>query len=120
MNFQPKGGGKGYTTGINSLESAIKSKWTFRGNRNRHIIVYYSNNRTQEIENYNRLTDIWEANNYTTNSSKRLVLFTSNDKPWDVVSTHWGNVIQYPSENGIGLNNIDFNTILSTIICNSI
>lgn len=120
MHFKSKGGGVGYTIGINSLENAIKSKWSYRGDKNRHIIFYYSNNMNQEIENLNRLTDIWESNNYTNNTSKRLVLFTPNDKPWDEVSTNWNNVIHYPSENGLGLNIIDFNTILSAIICNSI
>lgn len=120
MRFQPKGGGVGYTTGINSIENAIKSKWTYRGNRNRHIIFYFSNNMTQEIQNYNRLTDIWESNNYTNNTSKRLVLFAPNDKPLDIITTNWDNVIHYPSENGIGLSDTKLKTIITAITCHSI
>lgn len=120
IQFQSKGGGEGYTIGIKSLESAIKSKWTFRANRNRHIILYYSNNKTQETVDWDMLTDIWESNKYTNNSSKRLVLLTPNDKPWDIISNNWNNVIHYPSENGIDLSVLDFKTILEATTCNSI
>lgn len=106
------------TPGLEAIELAIKSKWTDYGNRQKHLIIIYSNNKSfASVENFNLLTDLWDGQSYMSNrSAKRLIIFAPDSNAWTDIATHWDNTVHYPSREGDGLAEVDYQTILSAIV----
>jgi hypothetical protein len=106
------------TPGLEAIELAIKSKWTDYGNRQKHLIIIYSNNECfYSVENFNLLTDLWDGQDYMSNrSAKRLLIFAPDSNAWTDIATHWDNTVHYPSRAGDGLAEVDYQTILSAIV----
>jgi hypothetical protein len=102
---------------ICAIENAIKSKWMKRGERFRHIIVVYSDNKATKKMDFNYLTDCWDGQSYMSNrSAKRLIVFAPDSNAWTDIATHWDNTVHYPSRAGEGLAEVDYQTILSAIV----
>lgn len=128
-SLTPKGGGDEPENGLEAIAMAMKSEWTTDGDRQRHIIVVWSDASTHPLEktssykpegmpaNFNELTDWWEGQSSTmSKTAKRLILFTPDGAGWSDISTHWESVIHVPSKAGEGLSELDYQTILSTIV----
>jgi hypothetical protein len=127
-SLRPAGGGDEPENGLEAVALAIKSDWDKGGDRQRHIIVVYSDASTHPLEksssykpsgmpaNFNELTDWWEGQSYVSNTAKRLILFTPDAVAWTDMATHWESVIHYPSRGGAGLSDVDYSTIISAIV----
>jgi hypothetical protein len=104
-------------SGLEAIEKAIKSKWMKSGDRIRHIIVVWSNNKTKEIFDFDELTDWWDGQSYmSSRSAKRLIVFTPDTGAWTEIATHWDNTVHYPSRAAEGLTEVDAQTFLSAIV----
>ncbi|MDR1499086.1 MAG: VWA domain-containing protein [Rickettsiales bacterium] len=126
--LRPDGGGDEPENGLEAVALAIKSDWDNGGDRQRHIIVVWSDASTHPLDkpssckpsgmpaNFNELTDWWEGQSYMSRTAKRLILFTPDSSAWTDIATHWESVIHVPSRAGEGLADVDYKTILSTIV----
>lgn len=125
------GGGDIPEDGLEALAYAIKSPWTTEGQKQRHVIVVWSDACTHELgfgkaapnyprgmpANMSELSDWWET--YMKRSTKRLLLFTPNEPGWSYISDNWDNVIHYPSVTGNGLAEQNYQDILN-VLANSV
>jgi hypothetical protein len=130
-NLEPDGGGDEPENGLEALALAINSDWTKDGDRQRHIIVVYSDASTHPLEknagskpsnypqdmpkDFNELTDLWEGQKLSL-SAKRLLLFTPDSTVWTDMPIHWQNVIHYPSKASNGLEKLTYQEIISAIV----
>lgn len=130
-SLRPDGGGDEPENGLEALALAINSDWTRNGDRQRHIIVVYSDASTHSLEknsdskpvnypqeipkDFNELTDLWEGQKLSI-ASKRLLLFTPDSASWSDISVHWQNVIHYPSKASNGLEELTYQEIISAIV----
>jgi hypothetical protein len=126
--LKPLGGGPIPENGLEAVALAIKSDWDKGGDRQRHVVVVWSDVPTHPLEkssshkpsgmpaNFDELTDWWEGQAYISNTAKRLILFTPDATAWTDIVTHWESVIHVPSKAGEGLSDIDYKTILSAIV----
>jgi hypothetical protein len=126
------GGGDEPENGLEALALAIKSDWSTTGDRRRQIIVIWTDASAHKLEhnsgakpgnyptdlpkNLDELTDWWEGQTYMSSSAKRLILFTPDAYPWTDIATHWKLVVQLTSKAGDGLEEIEYSTILDTIV----
>ena len=125
------GGGDIPEDGLEALAYAIRSPWTTEGEKQRHVIVVWSDAGTHELgfgraapnypkgmpANMSELTDWWET--YMRQNSKRLLLFTPNEPGCSHISDYWDNVVHYPSVTGNGLAEQNYQEILN-IVANSV
>lgn len=121
------GGGDIPEDGLEALAYAIRSPWTADGDKQRHVIVVWSDACTHELgfgraaanyptgmpANMSELSEWWDR--YMDGSSKRLLLFTPNEPGWSTISDNWDNVIHYPSVTGNGLQEVNYNQILDVL-----
>lgn len=128
----PQGGGPEPESGLEALAMAINSDWTKGGDRRRHVIVVWSDASTHALgcgkenakypsnmpSNYDELTDWWEDEQAgkMNKSSKRLILFAPDASSWSEIGINWTNAIHHPAKAGCGLEDVDYDTILSTIV----
>lgn len=137
QSLHPVGGGDIQEDGLEALAYAIRSDWNRQQDaKHRHVIVLWTDAVPHEIGygkaspqypkgmagNMRELTRWWGnafSQGYCDQEAKRLVLFAPNDGEWNFISEQWDQVIHYPSKAGDGLNELDYETILS-YICQSI
>ena len=136
QSIEPDGGGDDPEDGLEALAYAMKSNWSKAGNKNRHVIVVWSDESTHDLgygrlaanyprnmaKNFDELTSWWGSRSLPgvmDERAKRLILFTPDAPSWNKIRDNWNNVIQYESEAGSGLKACDYEQILSAI-CNSI
>ena len=127
-DLQPMGGGDDPENGLEALAMAMNSEWTKGGDRRRHIICVWSDAPTHPLrlercvndyypqdmpKDFNELTDRWEER--MDPLAKRLILFTP-DSSWSDISNHWNLVIHHPARAGVGLTDIDYDTIINTVV----
>ena len=129
--LNPKGGGDEPENGLEALAMAIKSNWTNDGDKNRHVIVVWTDASTHPLEraesrtpyyppnmpkDLNELTDLWEDCQYMDDSAKRLVLFAPDAYAWSAIGNDWTNTMHHPAKAGEGLEDVDYELILSNIV----
>ena len=71
---------------------------------------------------FDELTEWWgdsQLPGVMDQNAKRLLLFAPESHWWSDVSDCWDQVIHFPSKAGKGLEEVDYDTIVSSI-CNSI
>lgn len=129
----PQGGGDEPENGLEALAMAINSDWTTKGDRRRHVIVVWSDASTHPLgldkcknefypqnmpTNFDELTDWWEdeQSGKMKKSAKRLVIFAPDASAWTEIGMNWSNTIHHPAKAGAGLEDVDYETILSTIV----
>jgi hypothetical protein len=134
--IEPKGGGDDPEDGLEALAYAIKSDWDSSALKKRQVIVVWSDEGTHDLgfgrsaanypngmaSDFNELTQWWGSRRtpgFMEESAKRLILFTPDKPGWSQIRDNWNNVIHYESEAGTGLQDCDYDQILSAI-CNSI
>ena len=132
-SFIATGGGPEPECGLEALAMAINSDWTHEGDKRRHVIVVWSDASTHELgesgkentqypkeipANFDALTDWWEdeQGGKMNRSSKRLILFAPDAKRWTEIGNNWTNTIHHPAKAGNGLADVDYQTILSSIV----
>jgi hypothetical protein len=128
----PSGGGDEPENGLEALAMAINSDWTAGGDRRRHVVVVWSDASTHPLgvgkessiypqdmpANFDELTDWWEdeQSGKMRKSAKRLVIFAPDASAWTEIGMNWSNTIHHPAKAGAGLEDVDYETILSTIV----
>jgi hypothetical protein len=112
---------------------AINSDWTKSGDKRRHVIVVWTDASTHKLgetgkdnplypavapANFDELTDWWEdeQGGKMNRSAKRLVIFAPDASAWTEIGLNWNNTIHHPAKAGTGLEDVDYETILSTIV----
>ena len=132
FNLKANGEELSSSPGLYAIEKAIKQKWTTRGDRQRHIIIVWSDTSTHPLEknsgskpsnypvgmpkDFNELSVCWDGQEYMTNSSaKRLILFAPDNNAWTDIATHWENTIHHPSKAGDRLAELDYKTLIASV-----
>lgn len=131
-SFVASGGGPEPESGLEALAMAIDSDWTTSGDKRRHVIVVWTDASTHQIgdgnsnpvypknmpKNFDELTDWWEdeQGGKMSKSAKRLVIFAPDASSWTEIGLNWNNTIHHPAKAGQGLEEVDYETILSTIV----
>ena len=129
----PIGGGDEEEDGLEALAYAIRSKWSTKGSKDRHIIVLWTDAAPHNLgfaksyygypkgmaKNMDELTQWWgdkyDPGYMPEQGAKRLILFAPNKGGWKTIADNWDNVVHFPSNAGDGLKDVDYQTILSCI-----
>lgn len=129
----PIGGGDEEEDGLEALAYAIRSNWSTKGSKDRHVIVLWTDAAPHSLgfaksfESYpkgmakdmDELTQWWgdkfDPGYMPEQAAKRLILFAPNKGGWKTISENWDNVVHFPSNAGDGLKDVDYQTILSCI-----
>lgn len=132
-SLQPIGGGDDPEDGLEALAYAIRSDWTTKGSKDRHIIVLWTDQKPHRLgfggsgskypkgmaRDFEELTQWWgdkECFGFMPEQPvKRLILFAPNEGEWETISENWDNVVHLPSKAGDHLQDLDYQTILSCI-----
>lgn len=131
--LSPLGGGDEPENGLEALAMAIDSDWTTGGDKRRHVVVVWSDTSTHPINtvgtdnpaypqnmpvDFDELTDWWEdeQSGKMHKAAKRLVIFAPDASAWTEIGMNWTNTIHHPAKAGAGLEDVDYETILSTIV----
>lgn len=131
--LQPTGGGDEPENGLEALALAINSDWTTGGDRRRHVIVVWSDASTHPLglerckneyypqdmpKDLDELTNWWddEQSGKMRRAAKRLVIFAPDASSWSDIGLSWNNTIHHPAKAGKGLEEVDYETIMSTIV----
>jgi hypothetical protein len=129
------GGGDAPESGLEALSTAIDSPWEHGFDRRRHVIVMFSDApahalgdprsraaRTHPQSIPSSLDDLFEAWGYPgsqsatmENTAKRLLIFTPDTDPWNVIAADWNNSIFVASKAGAGLEEIEMDEIINAI-----
>ena len=128
----PDGGGDEPESGLEALAMAINSDWTTGGDKRRHVIVIWSDASTHPLgvgkdnaiypnnmpTDFDELTDWWEddQSGKMNKQAKRLVIFAPDSSAWTEIGMNWTNAIHHPAKAGAGLEDVDYETILSMIV----
>ena len=67
---------------------------------------------------FDELTDWWEdeQNGKMNKSAKRIIIFAPDASAWTEIGLNWSNAIHYPAKAGEGLSDVDYDTILLSIV----
>jgi hypothetical protein len=127
------GGGDEPESGLEALAIAMGSDWTDKGDRQRHLIVMFTDASAHKLESrigaipsqftdvvpadINGLTDNWDGGQATKlkKAARRLIIFGPDAYPWNVISDVWGQTVYLPSQAGKGLEDVEYSTILDTV-----
>lgn len=126
------GGGDRPEDGLEALAYAIKSDWTTKGTKRRHIIIVWTDDATHELgyarsarnyptkmaRDFDELTDWWGdamLPGIMDNNAKRLIIFAPEKPYWTTIADNWDNVMMYPSQAAQGLAELDYQQILNAI-----
>lgn len=129
----PMGGGDEPEDGLEALAYAIRSDWDTQGMKRRQVIVVWTDASTHSIgfgksdpnypdnmaSNFEELTQWWgdiQNQGYMSQSGKRLLLFAPEAEYWNTIADNWNQVIHFPSKAGKGMEEIDYDLILNTIV----
>lgn len=129
--LQADGGGDEPESGLEALAFAMQSKWSHEGNKQRQVIVVWTDASAHPLEkgatsgqsdypgelpkNLDELTDMWEGQTYMNSSGKRLILFTPDAAGWSDIAANWDQTIHFPSKAGTGLREHEYTEILDSI-----
>lgn len=132
-SFTATGGGPEPESGLEALAMAINSDWTKGGDRRRHVIVVWTDASTHDLgetgrenplypssvpSDFDELTDWWEdeQGGKTNKSAKRLIIFAPDAKSWTEIGNYWTNTIHHPAKAGEGLEELDYQTIMTSLV----
>ena len=123
------GGGDEPENGLEALSLAIKSDWAKTSDKQRQLIVVWTDASAHPLEktgkptsypqglpsDFNGLTDWWNGQDFVGASSKRLIIYAPDAYPWTDIANYWKLAIHYPSQGGKGLAEVDYLQILDAI-----
>jgi len=128
------GGGDEPESALEALGVAQASAWTHEGNKQRHLIVMFTDASAHKLEDrvgevpgafrdqvpssLDELTDRWDGNQSVRikDKARRLVIFGPDAYPWNVIGDSWGQTVWLPSQAGKGLEDVEYETILKMIV----
>jgi hypothetical protein len=128
------GGGDEPESALEALGVAQASAWTHEGDRQRHIIVMFTDASAHKLEDrvgevpgafrdqvpasIDELTDRWDGNQSVQikDKARRMVIFGPDAYPWNVIVDSWENTVWLPSQAGKGLEDVEYETILNTFV----
>ena len=137
------GGGDEPESGLEALSVAMCSDWVLDGDRQRHIVVVFTDASAHPLEDrvgevpaafasqipssIDKLTDGWEGGGQSASGfattirqpARRLVLFAPDMYPWPAIGDSWQQTVFLPSKAGDGLAEIEYDTILE-VLANSV
>ena len=115
------------------------SDWVLDGDRQRHMIVLFTDGSAHPLEDrvgavpaafasqipssIGELTDGWEgggqsASGFATNirqPARRLILLAPDTYPWALIGDNWGQTVFVASKAGDGLAEVEYDTILEVL-----
>ena len=127
------GGGDEPESGLEALAVALGSDWTDKGDRQRHLIVMFTDASAHHLEkrigaipsaftdvvpaDFSGLFDNWEGGQAVKlkKAARRLIIFGPDDYPWNEIGDTWGQTVYLPSQAGKGLEDVEYSTILDTV-----
>lgn len=127
------GGGDEPESALEALGIAQASDWTHEGDKQRHVIVMFTDASAHKLEervgeipsafrdqipaSLDELTDRWDGNQAVRlkKLARRLVIFGPDAYPWNVIGDAWGQTVWLPSQAGKGLEDVEYKTILDTL-----
>jgi len=133
-DLKASGGGDEPESALEALGIAQSSNWTHDGDRQRHVIVMFTDASAHKLESrvgtipasyqeqvpgsLDALTDRWDGNQAVRliKAARRLIIFGPDAYPWNLISDSWGQTIWLPSQAGNGLEDLEYETILDTIV----
>lgn len=142
-NLRANGGGDEPESGLEALAVAMGSDWVLDGDRQRHIIVMFTDASAHRLEDrvgelpaaiaaqvpssIDKLTDGWEGGGQSASGisttlkqpARRLVLFAPDMYPWPAIGDSWQQTVFLPSKAGEGLAEVEYDTILE-VLANSV
>lgn len=136
------GGGDEPESGLEALAVAMGSDWVQEGDRQRHIIVLFTDASAHPLESrvgtvpsafaslvpssINNLTDGWQGGQQEggvvtrlKQPARRLLLFAPDVDPWNAIGDAWEQTVFLPSKAGDGLSEVEYDTILE-VVANSV
>ena len=131
--LEPSGGGDEPESALEALAIAVSSEWTDKGDRQRHIVVVLTDASSHRLEDrvgnvpvdyadsfpksLDELTDVWDGGQAVKlkRSARRLIIFGPDAYPWNTISEAWGQTVWLPSQAGVGLEEVEYSTILDTL-----
>jgi hypothetical protein len=128
------GGGDEPESALEALGIAQSSAWTHDGDKQRHVIVMFTDASAHKLESrvgevpaalreqvpgsLDDLTDRWEGKNQGVRllkEARRLLVFGPDAYPWNVIGDSWSQTIWLPSQAGSGLDEVEYETILKMV-----
>ena len=130
------GGGDEPESALEAMALAMRSDWTTRGAKRRHVILVFTDASAVPLKESNRtksdyypenmpanlaeLGDMWsgctqELGGMSDEQSARLVLFAPNVKPWCDMQV-WNNVWASFSKAGAGLSEVDIDMAIQLLV----
>jgi hypothetical protein len=120
------GGGDEPESGLEALALAMRSDWTRKGLRQRHVIIVLTDAGAHALipgrdpsggvklpDSMDELAEQWES--IMAPRAKRLIIFAPETYPSSDIATNWDNVIMAPTSSGAGLSDIEYRSILGSI-----
>jgi hypothetical protein len=103
------GGGDEPENGLEALALAIKSNWAKTSDKQRQLIVIWTDASAHPLEktgkptsypqglppDFNGLTDWWNGQDYIGASSKRIIMYAPDAYPWTDIANYWKLAIHY-------------------------
>jgi len=127
------GGGDEAKSALEALSIALSSDWTHEGERQKHIIVMFTDASAHKLEarvgevsepfkdqvvaSLDDLTDRWDGGQTVRlkKAARRLLIFAPDAYPWNIIGDAWGQTIFLPSQAGKGLEEVEYDTIFQLI-----
>ena len=142
-DLRANGGGDEPESGLEALAVAMASDWVQEGDKQRHIIVMFTDASAHRLEDrvgdipaayaaqvptsIDKMTDGWEGGGQSASGvattlkgpARRLVLFAPDMYPWPTIGDSWSQALFLPSKAGEGLAEVEYDTILE-VLANSV
>ena len=124
------GGGDEPESALEALSIAQSSNWTHEGDRQRHVIIMFTDASAHKLEarvgelsgafkdqvvaSLDDLTDRWDGGQTVRlkKAARRLLIFAPDAYPWNIIGDAWGQTVWLPSQAGKGLEEVEYGTIL--------
>lgn len=128
------GGGDEPESALEALGIAQASNWTHEGEKQRHLIVMFTDASAHKLESrvgevsaefreqvpgsLDELTDRWDGDQAVRlkRTARRLIVFGPDAYPWNIIGDTWGETMWLPSQAGKGLLDVEYETILTAIV----
>ena len=132
-----EGGGPEPENSLEALTLAMKSDWVQSGDKQRHVIVLFTDASAHKLEEANRsnpnypkdmptsiegLVDLWnstEANSgeiKLKNSAKRMIMFAPDMDTWNQLYEALPGAIHVASKAGAGVDGVTLDTVIGQIV----
>jgi len=129
----PDGGGDEPENGLEAVALAMNSKWTTGGDKRRHVVIVWTDASAHLLEepktknsfypeglpaNFDEFSDWWndEQTGKMNRFAKRLLIYAPDAYPWTEMGLNFENAIHHPAKAGEGLNDVDYQTIMKSIV----